>query len=73
MQFLKNVLSTIVGLFIFCLLFFFLIVLIGVAAGSSKEDVVQVKDNSVIELDIKKVKDDYAGKFTYTDFQMLDS
>jgi protease-4 len=73
MQFLKNVLATIVGLFLFCLLFFFIIVMIGVAAGSSNEDIVQVNDNSVIELNLEKVKDDYAGKFTYTDFRMLDN
>lgn len=74
MQFLKNVLATIVGLFLFCFLFFILFAIIAVAAGSSSdEDVVQVKDNSVIELDIDDVKSDYAGKFVYTDFSMLDS
>ena len=73
MQFLKNVLATITGLFLFCFLFFIFIVLIGIAAGGSNEDVVQVKDNSVIELDIKKVMSDYSGKFTYKDFSMLDN
>jgi protease-4 len=73
MQFLKNVLSTIVGLFLFCFIFFMVIVIIGVAAGSSNEDVVKVKDNSVIELDISDVTQDYAGKFIYKDFSMLDS
>lgn len=74
MQFLKNVLSTLVGLFLFCFLFFFLIILIGVAAaGSGKEEVVAVKDNSVIELDIAGVTNDYAGKFKYKDFAMFDS
>lgn len=74
MQFLKNVLSTLVGLFLFCFLFFFLIVLIGVAAaGSGKEEVVTVKDNSVIELDIAGVMNDYSGKFKYKDFAMFDS
>lgn len=74
MQFLKNVLSTLVGLFLFCFLFFFLIVLIGVAAaGSGKEEVVVVKDNSVIELDIAGVTNDYSGKFKFKDFAMFDS
>ncbi|RWW92363.1 signal peptide peptidase SppA [Flavobacterium cerinum] len=74
MQFLKNVLSTLVGLFLFCFLFFFLIVLIGVAAaGSGKEEIVVVKDNSVIELDIAGVTNDYSGKFKYKDFAMFDS
>lgn len=73
MQFLKNVLATITGLFLFCFLFFIFIVIIGIAAGGSNEDVVKVKDNSVIELDIKKVMSDYSGKFTYKDFSMLDN
>lgn len=63
MQFLKNVLATIVGLFLFCFLSFFFIVLIGVIAGSGDDDKVVVKENSVIELDIEDVRDDYAGKF----------
>lgn len=71
MQFLKNVLATIVGLFLFCFLFFILFGIIAVAAGSGNEDVVKVKENSVIELDIEKVSMDYAGKFTYTDFSMF--
>lgn len=73
MQFLKNVLSTIVGLFLFCLIFFFLIVLIGVAVGSGGEETVAVKENSVIELDISEVKNDYAGKFHNNEFAFLDS
>jgi protease-4 len=75
MQFLKNVLATITGLFVFCFLFFFLIILIGIAAagGGNSKDVVQVEDNSVIELDIEKVVNDYSGKFIYKDFSMLDS
>jgi protease IV len=72
MQFLKNVLSTIVGLFLFCFLFFIFIVLIGVAVGSSSEDVVAVKDNSVIELNIAEVTNDYGGKFSYPEFSFLD-
>ncbi|MGV3460055.1 MAG: signal peptide peptidase SppA [Flavobacterium sp.] len=73
MQFLKNVLSTIVGLFLFCFIFFLFIVLIGVAVGSAgSEDTVAVKDNSVIELNIAEVTNDYGGKFTYPEFSFLD-
>lgn len=71
MRFLKNVLSTIVGLFLFCFLFFMLIVVIGVAAGSGSDKTVTVKDNSVIELDIKDVKNDYAGRFYNDEFSFL--
>ncbi|WP_294820044.1 signal peptide peptidase SppA [uncultured Flavobacterium sp.] len=73
MQFLKNVLSTLVGLFLFCFLFFMLILLIGVAAGSSDKDTVQVKDNSVIELDLSKVTEDYSGSFYNDEYSFLDS
>lgn len=71
MQFLKNVLSTVVGLFLFCFIFFIFILLIGIIAGGSGEDTVAVKENSVIELDISKVKDDYAGKFYNKEFAFL--
>jgi len=73
MQFLKNVLSTIVGIFCFFLFFFILIVAIAAAAGSSNDDVVVVEDNSVIELDIEEVVNDYAGKFTNEKMAFLDS
>ncbi|OIQ22592.1 MAG: signal peptide peptidase SppA [Flavobacterium sp. MedPE-SWcel] len=73
MRFLKNVLATIVGLFLFCLLFFFVIVIIGVAAGSSNTDVVTVEENSVIELDLSKVGSDYAGTFHSDEFAFLNS
>ncbi|TRW26588.1 signal peptide peptidase SppA [Flavobacterium zepuense] len=75
MQFLKNVLSTLVGLFLFCFLFFIFIIAIAAIAGGggSSDDVVQIKDNSVIELDLSEVTADYGGKFIYKDFSMLDS
>lgn len=73
MQFLKNVLSTLVGLFLFCFLFFMIIVLIGIAAGGSDKDTVQVKDNSVIELDLSKVTEDYSGSFYNDEYSFLNS
>lgn len=71
MQFLKNVLSTIVGLFLFCLLFFFFIMIIAVAVGGSSEKAVDVKENSVIELDLSEVNHDYAGKFNSDKYAFL--
>lgn len=73
MQFLKNVLATLVGLFLFCFLFFIIIVLIGIAAGGSDKDTVQVKDNSVIELDLSKVTEDYSGSFYNDEYSFLNS
>ena len=67
MRFLGNVLATIVGLFVFCMIFFFGIILIGVIAGSGSSETVTVKSNSVIQLDLSKVKYDYAGKTKFED------
>lgn len=71
MRFLGNVLATIVGLFIFFMLIFFGFIFIGAVFGSDSETV-QVKENSVIELDLSKVTYDYAGKTNFKDFQFYD-
>lgn len=63
MKFLGNVLATVIGIFVFCMVFFFGIMIIGAIAGSGS-DVVTVKDNSVLELDLKNVVNDYGGKYT---------
>ena len=72
MRFLGNVLATIVGIFIFCMIFFFGIIIIGAIAGNG-EDTVSVKKNSVIELDLSKVSLDYAGKTNYKDFNYFEA
>lgn len=67
MKFLGNVLATLVGIFIFCMLFVFGIVFISVLASGGGEKV-SVANNSVIVLDLSEVKNDYAGKSKYVDF-----
>jgi len=62
MRFLGNVLATIVGLFVFLMLFFFGIVLIAAIFGGDSEEI-SVKSNSVIELKLENIKNDYAGKY----------
>lgn len=62
MRFLGNVLATIVGIFVFSMLFFFGILLIATVFGGEPE-IVEVKSNSVIELDLKHIENDYAGKY----------
>lgn len=69
MNFFKNVLATIVGLFLFCFIFFFGIILLGALFGG--EDKTIVEDNSVIELNLEKVTNDYGGKFNYEDMPFL--
>ena len=70
MKFLGNVLATIVGLFVFCMIFFFGFMLIAALAGGDS-DSVTVKNNSVIYLDLSKINHDYAGKVTYDDMPFL--
>jgi protease-4 len=63
MKFLGNVLATIVGIFVFTMLFFFGILLIGALFGGEEESVT-VKENSVIELNLEEIYNDYAGKYS---------
>ncbi|MDG1871536.1 MAG: signal peptide peptidase SppA, partial [Flavobacterium sp.] len=62
MKFLGNVLATIIGLFVFCMLFFFGIIFIGAIFGGDSEGVT-VKEDSVIQLDLKNINYDFAGKY----------
>lgn len=68
MRFLGNVLATVVGIFVFLMVFFFGFILIGLLFGGDSETV-KVEDKSVIELDLSKVNYDYAGKTNFKDFQ----
>jgi protease-4 len=63
MKFLGNVLATIIGLFVFLMLFFFgILIIVSIFGGEPETET--VKNNSVIELDLKNIKYDYAGKYT---------
>jgi protease-4 len=62
MKFLGNVLATIIGIFIFFMLFFFGIVVIGTLFGEESEGI-EVKKNSVIELNLNDISNDYAGQY----------
>ena len=62
MKFLGNVLATVIGLFVFCMLFFFGIIFIGAIFGGDSEGVT-VKEDSVIQLDLKNINYDFAGKY----------
>lgn len=71
MRFLRNVLATVVGIFVFLMLFFFGLVFLGAIFGGDKETV-SVKENSVIELDLSKVQLDYSGKVSIKEFNYFD-
>ena len=68
MKFIQNVLATVVGLFLFFMILFFGLILIGTLFGGSSNKV-QVKSNSVIELDLSKVSNDYGGQYYIKDFE----
>lgn len=70
MRFLGNVLSTIVGLFLFFFIFFFFILIIGAVAGSS-DSKPALEKNSVIELDLSEISLDYTGTFEASPFDAL--
>ncbi len=72
MRFLGNVVATIVGLFIFCIMSFFGFLFLMALFGSNS-DTVRVKKNSVIELDLSEVTTDYAGKFHFKEFDYFDA
>ena len=72
MKFLGNVLATVIGIFVFCMIAFFGVVFIASIFGGHS-DGVDVKSNSVIELDLSKVTTDYAGKFDYKDLGYFDA
>lgn len=62
MKFLSNVIATVVGLFVFLMLFFFGIIFIA-TMFSGDDETASVKNNSVLELNLEDVKYDYAGKY----------
>ena len=72
MTFLKNILSTVIGIFVFFLVLIFGIVFIAAIFGGNSEKV-SVEKNSVIELDLSEVDNDYAGKFNFKDFNYFES
>lgn len=70
MNFLKNIFSTVLGLFVFLFILFFGFIIFAALFGNN-DKTVAVKDNSVIELNLEEVTNDYAGKFLYEDFEFL--
>lgn len=63
MKFLGNVLATVTGLFIFCMMFFFGFLILAAIFGGGDEKVV-VKDDSVIEFKLENISNDYGGKYS---------
>lgn len=72
MRFLGNVLATVVGLFVFIMLCFFGILIIGAIFSGGSEST-YVEDNSVLELNLEKIANDYGGKFNYEEIGYYDA
>lgn len=71
MNFLKRVLSTVTGLFVFFGICVMLLFILGLLFGSSSDDSVQVKSNSILELKLDFPIKDYAGKMEFKDYPFL--
>ena len=72
MRFLGNVLATVIGLFVFMMLCFFGIIIIGAIFGGSSKST-RVENNSVLELNLENITNDYGGKFNYEEIGYYDA
>ena len=71
MSFIKRVLSTVTGIFVFLIICFFGLMALGLLLGGNQKDTVQVKSNSVLELKLDFPIKDYAGKMVFIDYPFL--
>ncbi len=72
MNFFKNVLSTVIGIFVFFMVLFFGIIFIGAIFGGNSKGI-NVEENSIIELDLSEVTEDYGGKINIKDFDYYET
>lgn len=68
MDFLRNVLSTIIGVFLSFMIIFLMFLLFAAIAGSGSQQRVIVKDNSVLKLSFNEPLQDYGGTFSFKKF-----
>lgn len=71
MNFLKRVFATVTGIFVFLIICFFGLVVIGLLFGSNEEGIVKVKPNSVLDLRLDFPIKDYAGKVVFAEYPFL--
>ena len=72
MNFFKNVLSTVVGIFAFLIVVFMLFAFLGAIFGGDSNGT-SVEQNSIIELDLSEVSEDYGGKINVKDFDYFET
>lgn len=71
MSFIKRVLSTVTGIFVFLFICFALLIVIGLLAGSSSDETIIVKNNSVLNLKLDFPIKDYAEKTVFKQYNFL--
>ncbi|OEK08635.1 signal peptide peptidase SppA [Flavivirga aquatica] len=71
MNFIKRVLSTVTGIFVFLMICFLGLFIIGLLFGSGSNEIVQVKSNSILNLKLDFPIKDYAGKTEFKDYPFL--
>ncbi|GIZ16440.1 signal peptide peptidase SppA [Capnocytophaga catalasegens] len=72
MNFLKNILASIIGVMIAIGIFFFLLIVFISLAGSGMESKISVKDNSILVLNFEEKVNDFAQKVIIEDFDFDD-
>lgn len=72
MNFLKNILASIIGVMISIGIFFFLLIVFISLAGSGMENKISVKDNSILVLNFEEKVNDFAQKVIIEDFDFDD-
>ena len=71
MNFIKRVLSTVTGIFVFLFICFIGLIILGALFGSNDEEIVKVKPNSVLDLRLDFTIKDYAGKTIFDEYTFL--
>lgn len=71
MNFIKRVLATVTGIFVFLFICFAMLFVFALIFGSSSEEVVTVKPNSVLDLRLDFPIKDYAGKTEFRQYSFL--
>ena len=71
MNFFKRVLSTVTGIFVFLGICFGFLFVLALIFGSSSEELVSVKPNSILELKLDFPIKDYAGKIEFKEYSFL--
>lgn len=71
MNFIKRVLSTVTGIFVFLFICFAMLLVLGALLAPDSNEMVKVKSNSVLELKLDFPIKDYAGKTVFKEYSFL--